>query len=123
MQTVLIVEDDPDLAFGLEIRLAHWGYRVQLAGDGTSGLEKARRTRPDLVLLDLGLPGIDGFEVLERMRLDAATREIPVIVLTGRDPHAARDKAIALGAQDFLTKPAENEELLASIRRLMPAAV
>jgi CheY-like chemotaxis protein len=112
---VLIVEDDRDLRTGLNLRLRAAGYDTTFAEDGLGAVTTARRERPDVVLLDLGLPAGDGYTVLERFRNFPFLAVVPVIVLTGRDPKAAEERARALGAVDFLQKPADNDRLLEAL--------
>jgi DNA-binding response OmpR family regulator len=111
--TVLIVEDDASLAEGLALNLGFEGHAVQVARDGAAGLATALRLRPDLVVLDLGLPGLDGVEVLRRLR--AAGCEAEVIVLSARHLEADKVRALALGADDYVTKPFSLRELLARV--------
>ena len=115
---VLIVEDDLDLLRGLAIRLKVGGYEVLCATDGVQAIGAARRDKPDLILLDLGLPGGDGYVVMERLRLlNGATT--PILVLSAKDPATHREKALAAGASVFFHKPVENHVLLATMRRLL----
>ena len=116
-KTILIVEDDMDLLMGLSIRLRSSGYNVLTARDGAGATATAAKQSPDLMILDIGIPGGDGLVVLERLRHIASTVVMPVIVLTGRDPAVVRDKALALGATAFLQKPVDNAQLLALIRK------
>jgi DNA-binding response OmpR family regulator len=112
---ILIVEDDEDIRRGISIRLRANKYDTVFASDGISAVKSVQRDRPDLVLLDLGLPGGDGFVVMQRLKVFAP--ELPIIVLSARDPLLNRDRALAEGALAFLQKPVENEELLRAIRR------
>ncbi len=116
--TVLIVEDDADLALALSVRLRSAGYRTYSSADAVTAVGAARRVQPDVVLLDLGLPGGDGIDVLERMRSLASVALIPVIVLTARG-ESARQPALAAGANAFFGKPADEAELLATVDRLV----
>jgi DNA-binding response OmpR family regulator len=116
---ILLVEDDDDLRRGLARRLLAWGYEVVGAADGYGAVALARSERPDLVLLDLGLPGGGGFDVLERYSHLAAVATTPIIVLTGRDPRVAEPMVRRFGVAAFLTKPVENEELKATIERAL----
>ena len=112
-KTILIVDDDRDLLIGLGLRLRTSGYQVIIAPSAAAAVSLARKQEPDLILLDLGLPGADGFDVLEqleRLRLD----HIPVVVLTARD-HSYEERSLRAGAVAFLQKPADNDELLAVI--------
>jgi DNA-binding response OmpR family regulator len=115
-KTILIVEDDGELRRGLTIRLKAAGYGVIDAEDGYSAVATTRKQRPDLVLLDLGLPCGDGISVLERYQALLPLCTIPVIVLSGRDPTVAEPAARRYGIADFLRKPVDNDVLLKSIR-------
>ena len=124
MTRVLIVEDNHDLAFGLRNNLEIEGYGVDVADDGPSGLAAARRNPPDLVVLDLMLPGMDGYRVLRQLRDDGMT--MPVLILTARGEEADKVRGFRFGADDYVTKPFGVLELLARIeallRRSHPAA-
>lgn len=121
MHKILIVEDDVDLLRALEVRLSSSGYRVVAAVDGVQGTIAARREKPDLVILDLGLPGGDGFELLPRLRSLVPTA--PVIVLTAADPNSVEARAREEGATDFLQKPADNDVLLAAMNSALAGTV
>lgn len=116
---ILIVEDDPDLLMGLQLRLSANDYDVIPAGNGMAGIAQMRKHKPDLMLLDLGLPAGDGFSVLERMRINESLPSMPVIVFSGRDRVGNQDRALKAGASSFLQKPVENETLLAAIRLIL----
>ena len=104
MQTILFVEDEPTLQKALGLALAQEGYEVKTAADGEAGLQLAREVKPNLVLLDLILPKMDGFEVLEELKKDDATKNIPVIVLTNLESSQDIEKALVLGASTYLVK-------------------
>ncbi|NLG36730.1 MAG: response regulator transcription factor [Clostridiales bacterium] len=110
---ILIVEDDARIARFVALELEHEGYRVLTARDGPGGLEAALRESPDLVLLDLMLPGLSGIEVCRRIR---RASDVPVIMLTARDEVTDKVQGLDVGADDYLTKPFHIEELLARIR-------
>jgi DNA-binding response OmpR family regulator len=114
---ILIVEDDLTFAAYLRKRLNRAGYDVDLATDGLSALIQLRRAPPDLVILDLALPAVDGLSVLRSLRADPAIAGVPVIILTGRYSAADVEQATALGVADYLVKPTEEDALLASIAR------
>jgi DNA-binding response OmpR family regulator len=116
---ILIVDDDPYLRLGLQIRLNAYHYDVAFAVDGATSIVEARKYKPDLILLDLGLPAGDGFSVLERLKATGALSSIPVIVLSGRDRVGNRERALKAGAKSFLQKPMENDMLLAAIRSVL----
>jgi two-component system, OmpR family, KDP operon response regulator KdpE len=119
MTKILIVEDDADLRRGLTLRLRASGYEVAHAQDGLSAVSVAVKERPDLVLLDIGLPGGDGISVLRRYRNLAATCVTPVVVLSGRDPRVAEPAVEEFDVAGFLTKPVENDVLLDTIERAL----
>ena len=109
---VLVVEDEATLAETIELYLRHEGYRTERAGDGARALELFRLAHPDLVLLDLGLPKIDGLEVLRRIR---ATSSVPVVILTARAEEVDELLGLGMGADDYLVKPVSARKLLARV--------
>jgi two-component system, OmpR family, response regulator MprA len=113
---VLVVEDDTDIAGVLRRSLDKEGYDVRVAGDGEAALDQAGVFSPDAVVLDLGLPKLDGVEVCRRLRTDG---DVPILILTARDALAARVEGLDAGADDYLVKPFEREELLARMRALL----
>jgi DNA-binding response OmpR family regulator len=113
---VLIVEDDTDIADVLRRSLRNEGYEVRTSGDGAEALEIAAGFMPDLVVLDLGLPGMDGIEVCRRLRSDG---DVPILMLTARSETEDRVEGLDSGADDYLAKPFERQELLARIRALL----
>jgi len=117
MARILIVEDNPDLAYGLRTGLEIEGYDVQLAEDGETGLERARTWRPDLVMLDLMLPGMDGYRVLRTLREGGSN--VPVLILTARGEETDKVLGFRLGADDYVTKPCGVLELLARVGALL----
>src|SRR5438876_2371837 len=114
-QKILVIEDDPVARADLEARLAANGYTVARAADAASALTVVNRERPDLILLDLGLPAGDGFLVLERLRKIEALAAIPVLVITGRSDAETRKRIDALGVPPVLVKPVQTEALLAAV--------
>jgi two-component system, OmpR family, response regulator MprA len=113
---VLVVEDDEEIAQVLQRSLRLDGYEVRLAGDGQAALDAAATYHPDLVILDLGLPGLDGMEVARRLR---SADDVPILVLTARDALESRVEGLDAGADDYLIKPFERQELLARLRALL----
>jgi DNA-binding response OmpR family regulator len=113
---VLVVEDDDAIAQVLQRSLRMEGYEVRIAGDGVAALDEAHAFLPDLVILDLGLPRLDGVEVAKTLRL---TDDVPILVLTARDGVEARVEGLDAGADDYLVKPFERQELLARLRALL----
>ena len=119
MARILIVEDNPDLAYGLRTGLEIEGYEVQVAEDGEKGLDRARTWNPDLVMLDLMLPGMDGLEICRQVRRHDRYAGIPILMLTARSGEADRVVGLELGADDYVTKPFSMRELVARIRALL----
>jgi len=115
MPKILLVEDNEMNRDMLSRRLQRRGYEVVLAVDGPSGLEMAQTEAPDLVLMDMSLPTLDGWEATRRLKADAATRHIPVIALTAHAMSGDREKAIEAGCDDYDTKPVEFLRLLGKI--------
>ncbi|HEY7461248.1 MAG TPA: response regulator transcription factor [Gemmatimonadota bacterium] len=120
MTRILLVEDNPDLAFGLQNNLEIEGYEVVVAPGGNEGLSQARSVKPDLVILDLMLPGLDGFRVLRALREEK--REMPVLILTARGEESDKVRGLRLGADDYVTKPFGVLELLARVEALLRRA-
>src|SRR5436190_349175 len=120
---VLVVDDDPDMQRLLALMIRAEGMQVDTADDGDAALTRAAATPPDLILLDVMLPGIDGFAVCERLKRDAATAMIPIVLITGLEDRASRVRGIRAGADDFLSKPVQREELLARVQTLRVAVV
>lgn len=121
--TILIVEDNEMNRDMLSRRLERRGYSIQTAVDGSEGLQKAGAINPSLILMDMSLPVIDGWEVTSRLKAAEATREIPVIALTAHAMSDDREKAIRAGCDDYDTKPIDLPRLLGKIERLIGAAV
>jgi two-component system KDP operon response regulator KdpE len=117
---ILVVDDDPDLVRALRLRLRANDFDIATASDGYGAIATAQKERPDLIILDLGLPVGDGFAVLDRLQSSDALSGIPVIVLSARDPQGNEERALKAGATAFFQKPADNEELLNSIRGSLP---
>jgi DNA-binding response OmpR family regulator len=123
MTRILIVEDDPDIALSLRLKLEReGGYAVETAVDGADGLRAALGSPPDLVLLDVNLPGMDGFEICRRLRKDPATAAVPIIMLTARIDEADRVAGLEFGADDYISKPFSPKEAVARIRAVLRRA-
>jgi two-component system cell cycle response regulator DivK len=118
---ILYVEDNDDNVYMLKNRLKRAGFTVIVATDGAQGVAMATSEQPDLILMDLTLPDIDGEEATRRIKGDPATRHIPVIALTANAMPGDREKALAAGCDDFDTKPVELPRLLSKVRALGPA--
>jgi DNA-binding response OmpR family regulator len=118
-KTILLVDDDPDVRQAMQVRLRANGYDTVLAADALSGIAQALEQGPDLIILDLGLPGGDGFAVIERLKQTPALAAIPIVVVSARDARANRALSLRAGAEVFLQKPVDNAELLAIIRKAL----
>jgi two-component system cell cycle response regulator DivK len=119
MATILVVEDNEPSRDALARRLERRGFRVRVAEDGHQAVSIAHSARPDLILMDLGLPGIDGWEATRQLKGDAATRDIPIIVLSAHAMTSDRDMALAAGGDEFDTKPVRFHQLLEKIKTLL----
>jgi diguanylate cyclase (GGDEF)-like protein len=115
-ETILVVDDDPDIARFVEVNLRSAGYDVAVAGDGEEALEKAHELRPDLVLLDVMMPRIDGFEVAQRLRKNPQTANTSIIMLTAKALSADKVTGLQSGADDYIIKPFDPIELLARVK-------
>jgi two-component system, cell cycle response regulator DivK len=114
--TILYVEDNEDNVYMLARRLRRHGFEVMVARDGAQGVEAARRERPDLVLMDLGLPVLDGWEATRRLKEAVETRAIPVVALSAHAMAGERERALEAGCDDYDTKPVDLDRLLGKIR-------
>ena len=118
-ERILVVDDEPDIVALVVYHLAKDGYRVSSAPNGHDALATARRERPSLIVLDLMLPGLSGFEVLEQLRADDTTKDIAVLMLTARREEQDRIKGLSLGADDYLAKPFSPQELVLRVRAIL----
>ena len=116
---ILVVDDEPEAVELLEFNLKQAGYAVTTAGDGGEALKKARTQTPDLIVLDVMLPEMDGFEICKSLRLDSTTAKIPIIMLTAKAAEIDRVLGLELGADDYLTKPFSPRELLLRIKKIL----
>ncbi len=116
---ILTIEDEPDIVTVVEYNLSREGFDVLTAADGEAGLRTAVRERPDLVLLDLLLPGVDGLEICRQLKLDAATRAIPVIMVTSKGEESDVVLGLGMGADDYVVKPFSPKELVARVRAVL----
>lgn len=121
MPCILVADDDPLIVRLLEHRLRHRGYDVISAPDGEAALDLANSEKPDLILLDGMMPGLDGFEVLRRLKENDETIDIPVVMLTARSQEGDIVDGLTTGASDYMVKPFIPEELLARVQRIIGA--
>lgn len=116
MKTVLIADDEPNIVISLEYLLQRAGYRVLVARDGQQALDAIAETSVDLLLLDLMLPRLSGYEVCQKLRSDPAHRGMRIVMLTAKGREVERSKGLALGADAYVTKPFSTEDLLQQVR-------
>ncbi|AIA76302.1 MAG: response regulator transcription factor [Vreelandella alkaliphila] len=119
MAKVLVVDDEPNIVLSLEFLMEQAGFQVVTAYDGEAALERINDSAPDLLLLDISLPGISGFDVLEHLRRSEATAQLPVIMLTAHGRDIEREKGLALGADDYITKPFSTQSLIEKVKSLL----
>jgi len=119
---VLYVDDDADLRRFVKGLLERHGYQVTIAGTGEAGLEVARAHPPDLIMLDIILPGLNGFEICQQLRGDEGLRGVPVLMLTGMDDAKLNERAFAAGAQVCMTKPLQADRLLSAVQMVLKSA-
>jgi DNA-binding response OmpR family regulator len=119
MSKILIIDDEPELVKAIEVRLKANGYEVETAYDGEQGIKKAEEFRPDLIILDIVMPKLNGYEVCKILKSKQDTRNIPILVLTASQQRELEKKCLALGAKVALMKPFETEELLLLVKQLL----
>ena len=118
-ERVLVVDDEPDIVALVAYHLVKAGYRVSTSSNGAEAVAQARQDRPSIVVLDLMLPGMSGFEVLEQLRADDSTRDVAVLMLTARKDEPDRIKGLSLGADDYITKPFSPQELVLRVGAIL----
>lgn len=119
MALVLIVDDEPNILLSLEFLIQQAGLEVATAADGEQALELIQQQTPDLILLDISLPGMSGFDLLEQLRRSPDTRSLPVVMLTAHGREMEKEKGMALGADDYITKPFSTHALMERVRALL----
>jgi DNA-binding response OmpR family regulator len=120
-KSILLVEDDQDFSRLMAMALRANNYKVVLAQDAVTAVNKAQKEEPDLILLDIGIPGGDGFLVMNRLQLTPSLSKVPVVVISARDPTVNKDRALMTGARAYFQKPADNDELLTKISEILGA--
>jgi two-component system alkaline phosphatase synthesis response regulator PhoP len=116
---ILIIEDDPATSRLVDYSLNHHGYQVITSSNGMEGLRKARTESPDLIILDVMLPGMDGFEICHRLKADPATAQIPILMFSAKAQEIDKDTGIKVGADDYLTKPSAPSEIVSRVAKLL----
>ena len=119
MRHVLLIEDEPHIAEAICFILRRDGLQVTAFANGTGAVAEVRKVKPDMVILDLMLPGASGLEIVAGLRSDAATRDLPVLMLTAKGQGRDREAALQAGVTQFMTKPFANAEMLAAVRALL----
>jgi DNA-binding response OmpR family regulator len=119
MPRILIVDDEPNIVLALEVLMKREGYEIRTVGDGERAVEAAETFRPDLILLDVMMPRMDGFEVCQRIRADASLKDISIVMLTAKGREVEREKGLALGADLYITKPFSTREVVQKVKELL----
>jgi DNA-binding response OmpR family regulator len=119
MTRVLVVDDEPNILLSLEFLMQQAGFEVVTATDGETALQRVAERPPDLILLDISLPGLSGFEVLEQLRAQPEHARLPIIMLTAHGREVEREKGLALGADDYITKPFSTRQLVEKVQALL----
>jgi len=117
-KSILVIDDEPSIGRVVQFKLQQEGFKVSVATDGLEGLAKVNEEKPDLILLDLMMPGMDGFEVCRRLRASPETVATPVIILTARGQEMDRIRGVELGVLDFFTKPFSPQKLLERVKEV-----
>lgn len=120
---ILIVDDEKDMVDLLTMRFESVGYEVEVASDGQEGLEKVRKNKPDLIILDVMMPKLDGYHMCRLLKFDSTYRDIPVLMLTARGQEHERETGMNVGADAYIVKPFDGKELLTTVERLLKKPV
>ena len=121
MPRILIVDDEPNIVLALELLMKREGYDVQSVDDGQKVFDALKEFRPDLIILDIMMPKMDGYEVCQRIRADASLKDISIIMLTAKGREVEREKGLALGADYYVTKPFSTREVMMRIKEILSA--
>ena len=122
-QTVLLAEDDPNIVESLRFLLERAGFEISVASDGRQALEAALELQPAVLVLDLMLPELDGYEVLRRLRAEPKGKDLPVLMLTAKGQESDRGKGLAIGANEYMTKPFSPSKITGRVREILVAGV
>ena len=121
MHRILIVDDEPNIVLALELLMKREGYEIQSVDDGQKAFDAVREFRPDLIILDIMMPKMDGYEVCQRIRADALLKDISIIMLTAKGREVEREKGLALGADYYITKPFSTREVMMRVKEILSA--
>lgn len=119
MARILIADDEPNIVLALELLMKREGYEIRTVGDGETALEAARTFHPDLILLDVMMPKMDGYEVCERLRSDPALKHVTIVMLTAKGREVEKEKGMALGADLYITKPFSTRDVVQRVKELL----
>lgn len=121
MHRILIVDDEPNIVFALDLLMKKEGFEVHTADDGEKAFQAVSEFRPDLVLLDIMMPKMDGYEVCQRIRSDASLKDVRIIMLTAKGREVEKEKGLALGVDSYITKPFSTREVVLKVKELLTA--
>jgi DNA-binding response OmpR family regulator len=121
MHRILIVDDEPNIVLALELLMKKEGYEVHTVADGERAVQAAKELRPDLILLDIMMPKMDGYEVCQSIRSDALLKDVSIIMLTAKGREVEREKGMALGADHYITKPFSTRQVVMKVREILTA--
>lgn len=121
-KSILLVDDEPNIVLSLEFLMKRAGYAVRTATDGDAALEAITEDRPDLILLDVNIPKRDGFEICQLIRSNPGWKDIPIIMLTAKGRDVEREKGLAMGADDYVTKPFATQEVVKKVEAILGKA-
>jgi len=121
MARILIVDDEPNIVLALELLMKREGYEILTVDDGQKVFEVVREFNPDLILLDIMMPKMDGYEVCQRIRADASLKDISIIMLTAKGREVEKEKGLALGADYYITKPFSTREVIMKVKEVLAA--
>jgi DNA-binding response OmpR family regulator len=119
MHRILIVDDEPNIVLALELLMKKEGFEVHTVDDGEKAFHAVRELRPDLVLLDIMMPKMDGYEVCQRIRSDTSLKSVRIVMLTAKGREIEKEKGLALGADAYITKPFSTREVVAKVKELL----
>jgi DNA-binding response OmpR family regulator len=119
MHRILIVDDEPNIVLALELLMKKEGYEVHAVDDGERAVQAAKELRPDLILLDIMIPKMDGYEVCQRIRSDALLKDVSIIMLTAKGREVEREKGLALGADHYITKPFSTRQVVMKVKEIL----
>jgi two-component system alkaline phosphatase synthesis response regulator PhoP len=119
MHRVLIIDDEPNIVLALELLMKKEGYEVRIVADGARAVQAATEFHPHLILLDIMMPGMDGYEVCQRIRADALLKDVSIIMLTAKGREVEKEKGLALGADLYITKPFSTRQLVATVKEIL----